>query len=111
MFCQFRQFCLKIGSNSQGENKMPTFLQSDIETLYRDIIRLPMEVRKELLDRVRQSLDEEEKEPEWKKWKLEDYPPGTDPWVVGLVNPKHYGKVEILGDIISPIDEQWNAMQ
>ncbi len=37
------------------------------------------------------------------------YPPGWDPELEGLVNPLIYGKGKILGDIISPIEAEWEA--
>jgi len=40
-----------------------------------------------------------------------EYPPGFDPRFIGAVNPAAYGRGKILGDIISPIDVEWEAMK
>jgi len=37
--------------------------------------------------------------------------PDVPPGVLELISPKTYGKMKILGDIISPIDVEWEAMK
>jgi hypothetical protein len=38
-----------------------------------------------------------------------EYPPGFDPRLKGAVNPAVYRQGKILGDIVSPIDVEWEA--
>ncbi|MCL1909104.1 MAG: hypothetical protein FWG12_07045 [Holophagaceae bacterium] len=40
-----------------------------------------------------------------------DYPHGFDPRLKGAVNPAAYRRGQILGDILSPINQEWEAMQ
>lgn len=39
----------------------------------------------------------------------DNLPPGFDPRLKGIVDPELYGTVTILGDIIEPIDVEWEA--
>lgn len=39
------------------------------------------------------------------------YPEGMDPRLAGAVNPKAFQRGKIVGDIISPIDVEWEANQ
>jgi len=38
-------------------------------------------------------------------------PPGYEPWMKGKVSPELFGRGEILGDIVSPIDVEWEVMK
>jgi hypothetical protein len=38
-----------------------------------------------------------------------EYPPGFDPRLRGAVNPAIYRQGRILGDIVSPVDAEWEA--
>jgi len=38
-------------------------------------------------------------------------PPGVHPGLLDLIDPEIYGKMKIIGDIISPIDVEWEAMK
>jgi len=40
-----------------------------------------------------------------------DYPPGFDPRLKGAVNPAAYRRGQILGDIVLPINVEWETMQ
>jgi len=40
-----------------------------------------------------------------------EYPPDFPPFLKGAVHPALYGKGKILGDIVSPIDVEWEAMK
>jgi len=40
-----------------------------------------------------------------------EYPPDFPPFLKGIVNPAAFRRGKILGDIISPIDVEWEAMK
>ncbi|HBT78238.1 MAG TPA: hypothetical protein DEB39_15240 [Planctomycetaceae bacterium] len=54
------------------------------------------------------------KSPEKKPWEWPEgvpLPEGVPPELAKFVHPKLYGKGKTLGNIISPIDVEWEAMQ
>ena len=38
-------------------------------------------------------------------------PEGVHPGLLDLIDPETYGKMKVLGDIVSPIDVEWEAMK
>jgi hypothetical protein len=40
-----------------------------------------------------------------------EYPPGFDSRLIGAVCPSAYRRGQIIGDIVSPLNEKWEAMQ
>lgn len=38
-------------------------------------------------------------------------PEGFNPMMLGIIDTKMYGSVKVIGDIIAPIDEKWEALQ
>lgn len=38
-----------------------------------------------------------------------DLPPGFDPALIGLASPEMFGKAKITGDVMAPIDVEWDA--
>ena len=64
-----------------------------------------------IVDHVEQSYRPRIKR-ERKEWpKDKPLPEGFDPLLIEVVDPYFYGKAKAVGDIVSPIDVEWEAMQ